>query len=200
MNRTPLALHAVATTAQSRQVGHRSLAMRLQEGEIAALAEAYTLYHRPLRAFTQRLLGDEASAEDLVQETFVALPRAMARYDGSCALQTFLIAIAANRARHHIRASARRRSALTRLRQEVSAPHPATPEERVEDECLAATLFSLLDELSVDHRIALVLCEIEDRSSLEAAAILGVSAATVRTRLWHAKRKLRRLITSRGLS
>jgi RNA polymerase sigma-70 factor, ECF subfamily len=200
MSSTPAMLDAAAGPGAHSRNPHGSLVARLQAGEIQALADAYSLYHEPVRAFTQRLLGDDATAEDLVQEAFIALPRAIASYDGTCTLQTFLVAIAANRARHHVRASARRRAAMARLREEVSMPPVATPEDQIGDERLSAALFRLLDELPVDQRVAFVLCEIEERSSSECSVILGVPAATVRSRLWHAKRKLRELFTRRGLS
>src|SRR5215831_7015549 len=53
-----------------------SIVERLRGGSSPALGEAYDLYHEPLRAFARRLLGDDAAAEDLVQETFIALPKA----------------------------------------------------------------------------------------------------------------------------
>ena len=48
-----------------------------------------------------------------------------------------------------------------------------------------------MDELPIEQRTALVLCDLEDHTSTEAAAILGVPEGTVRTRLFHARRKLR---------
>lgn len=176
------------------------LAERLRRGEIAALAEAYDAHHEHVRAFAHRLVGDEASAEDLVQETFIALPRAMKAYRGDGALRTFLIGIAANHARHHVRAASRRRAAYARSH-EVDAPVTCEgPEERAERRELAAVLTRALDELPFDQRVAIVLCEVEDRTSSEAAQIVGAPEATVRTRVYHAKKKLREYLVARGLA
>jgi RNA polymerase sigma-70 factor (ECF subfamily) len=171
-----------------------SIIGRLRAGSLHALAEVYDLYHEAVRAYTQRLLGDHAAAEDLVQETFVALLGAIGRYDGTCSLKTFLISIATNRARHHFRTAARRRAAMARFRRQSSQPPPTTPEEQVGQCLLADTLLKLLERLPIDQRIAFVLCEVEERTSSEAAVIVGVSQATVRSRLWHAKKKLRRAL------
>jgi RNA polymerase sigma-70 factor (ECF subfamily) len=56
-----------------------------------------------------------------------------------------------------------------------------------------------MDELPIEQRVAFVLCEVEEKSSREVAAIAGVPEATVRTRLFHAKRKLRALLEEEGV-
>jgi RNA polymerase sigma-70 factor (ECF subfamily) len=171
---------------------------RLVAKSSAALGQAYDLYHESVRSFTRRLLGDDAAAEDLVQETFIALPGAARKYNGSCSLKTFLTAIAVNRARHHLRAAARRRAAMARLGLQIAAP-AFTPEEQAGSGQLAEALVLLLDQLPVDQRIAFVLCEVEERTSSEAAVIVGASQATVRSRVFHAKRKLREALARGGL-
>jgi RNA polymerase sigma-70 factor (ECF subfamily) len=175
-----------------------SIVDRLRSGSLHALAKVYDQHHESVRAYTQRLLGNEAAAEDLVQETFVALLGAIARYDGTCSLKTFLISIATNRAKHHFRTAARRRAAMARFERQSTHPPPPTPEEQLGQSRLADTLLRLLDRLPADQRIAFVLCEVEERTSSEAAVIVGVSQATVRSRLWLAKRKLRRALAQGG--
>jgi RNA polymerase sigma-70 factor (ECF subfamily) len=174
------------------------LVARLRAGDLSALGEAYDAHHVHVRAFARRLLGDESAAEDLVQETFLTLPRAVARFRGESSLRTFLVSIAVRHVSHHIRAAARRRSAMARLARE---PHvlPAAPDEDAERRRLAAALLRALDALPVDQRVAVVLCEVEGRTSAEAARIVGAPEATVRTRLFHAKRKLGVLLASESL-
>jgi RNA polymerase sigma-70 factor (ECF subfamily) len=165
------------------------LVARLRKGEMAALGEAYDAHQLHVRAFAQRMIGDVGAAEDLVQETFLALPRAIARFRGESALRTFLISIAVNHARHHVRAGARRRMAAARFGLEP-APQPSGPVEDVVRAQLAATLMRALDTLPLEQRAAIVLCEIEERTSAEVARIVGAPEATVRSRVFHAKRKL----------
>jgi RNA polymerase sigma-70 factor (ECF subfamily) len=176
------------------------LVARLREGSATALGVAYDLHHAPVRAFARRLVGDDASAEDVVQETFVALPRAIRGYRGDCSLRAFLLGIAVNHARHHVRAAARRRAAMDRLaKEEPRRSPPPPPDAGVENGELAQILARALDRLSIEHRATFVLCEVEERSSVEAAAILGVPEGTVRTRLLHAKRKLRAWFEREGI-
>src|SRR5882757_3708911 len=89
------------------------LMLRLQRAEPSAVAEVYDAHHAAVRAFAKRLLGDAASAEDLVHEVFVSLPQAVRKFRGDSALRTFLISIAVNHARHHVRAAQRRRRAIS---------------------------------------------------------------------------------------
>jgi RNA polymerase sigma-70 factor (ECF subfamily) len=165
---------------------------------MGALAEVYDAHHEHVCAFAHRLVGDAAEAEDLVQETFLALPQAMRSFRGDASLRTFLIGIATNHARHHVRAASRRRAAHARSSQEEHATSVATDESTHRRE-LARALVSALDELPFDQRVAIVLCEVEERTAAEAALIAGAPEATIRTRVFHARKKLREILDARGV-
>ena len=94
--------------------------------------------------------------------------------------------------------SSRRRAATERFAREPDAIS-GTPEEQLGRHGLAQALNSALDQLPLDQRVAFVLCEVEERTSREAAEIVGAPEATVRTRLFHAKRKLRDELAERGI-
>jgi len=179
-----------------------TLVARLRAGDLGALGEAYDAHHVHVRAFAARLLGDSSAAEDLVQETFLTLPRVVARFRGESSLRTFLVSIAVRHAGHHIRAAARRRTAMARFarerRSEGSERGGAGPDEEAERRRLAAELLKALDALPVEQRVAVVLCEVEERTSAEVACIVGAPEGTIRTRLFHAKRKLMLLLDREG--
>ena len=160
---------------------------------VPSIAELYREHHQHVRAFARRLLRDDASAEDLVQETFLALPSALRSYRGDSPLRSFVMGVAANHARHHVRSATRRRAAYERSAGEEIAP-PSTPQDRAERKELAETLTRALDELPADQRDALVLCEVEEHSAAEVAKIVGAKEATIRTRVFHAKKKLRAIL------
>lgn len=170
---------------------------RLLRAERAALGEVYDAHHAAVRAFARRLVGEPAAAEDLVHEVFVALPRAARNFRGQSSLRTFLISIAVNHARHHVRAASRRRSAFDRLEREPLADAP-NPEHAAERKRLAEALTRALDTLPIEQRVAFVLCEVEERTSVDAARIVGVPEGTMRTRLFHAKKKLRSELEREG--
>ena len=174
------------------------LVARLRDGEIAALGDAYRLHHEHVRAFVRRFIGEDEVAEDLLQEAFLALPKAIRTFRGEAPLRTFLLSVAVNHARHHVRAAARRRAATRRLAVEQGRVEPG-PEGEASRRELAEALLRGLDTLSIEQRAAVVLCDVEDRTSAEAATVVGAPEATVRTRLFHARRKLREYLVAEGL-
>lgn len=166
----------------------------IERGDDAALTRLYREHHQAVRALVRRLLSSSNDVEDVVHDVFVAAPSAFRNYRGEGTVRSFVFSIAVHQVRHHVRATSRRRSWLERFRlAPVHAPEPATPEHHSERRQLADRLARALDTLSFDHRTAVVLCEVEELTSVEAAKVLGVPEATVRTRLFHAKKKLRAL-------
>lgn len=199
-----MTLQALMPQAPSTDMATSALVERLRVGELAAVGEAYDLHHEHVRRFARRLLGDDDAAEDLVHETFLTLPKAIKGFQERAALRTFIVSIAVNHSRHFVRAATRRRAAMERASLEPLAPgHSsggACPENRIAQRQMAEVLTRCLDKLSIEHRVAFVLCEVEERNSREVAEILDVPEGTVRTRLMHAKKKLRAWLTEEGLS
>lgn len=152
--------------------------------------EAYAEHHQVVRAFARRLVGDDAAAEELVQETFLAMPGALRRYRGEGSLRSLLLGIGANLARNHVRSASRRRAALARLEREVELS-PSGPESTAIRAQLREKLQRAMDTLSLEHRVVVILCDVEERTSREVSEILAIPEATVRTRAFHARRKLR---------
>jgi RNA polymerase sigma-70 factor (ECF subfamily) len=187
----------VGWPARARHPDH-DLVARLRRGEDAAVGVAYDRHHAAVRRFARRLVGDDAAAEDLVHEAFVTLPRAIRHFGGESSLCTFLISIAVNHARHHLRAAARRRAALERLAREPAAGGP-DPEQHAERASIARALNRALDTLPHDQRVVFVLCDVEERTAGEVSEITGAPEATVRTRLFHARRKLRAELERQGV-
>jgi RNA polymerase sigma-70 factor (ECF subfamily) len=188
---------ALTLVHSSRPAGDTLLVERVRRGDLDAIGEVYDRHHAAVRAFARRLVGDEHAAEDLLHEVFVSLPAAMKRFQGGSSLRTFLVSIAVNHARHHLRGAARRRAAMDRLAFEPPQS-PPDPERQADRASLARALDRALDALPLDQRVAFVLCEVEERTSREAAEITGAPEATVRTRLHHARLKLRAALEKEG--
>ncbi len=171
------------------------LITRLREGERDAIEVAYVEHHGAIRGFARRLVGDETAAEDIVHETFVTLPRAIRRFRGESSLRSFLIGIAANHSRRFVRSAIRRRRATERLAERAALlPTTVDATEELVRRRMADRLSRALDELPLDQRIVFVLVEVEQRTSVEVARIVEAPEGTVRTRLFHAKRKLREIL------
>lgn len=186
---------AIANTGPAEEEENEVvLHTRLAEGQRAAIDEVYRAHYDALRAFAHRFIGDPATAEDIVHDVFIALPGAMRRFRGDSSLRTFLFAIALRRGYKHMRSATRRRAAFGRLAEEPEGPPVPPPDSALGRKQMAGVLYDALDRLPRDQRTAFVLCEIEQMTAAEAAAIVDAPEATVRTRLFHARRKLRELL------
>ncbi|NUP04788.1 MAG: RNA polymerase sigma factor [Polyangiaceae bacterium] len=164
----------------------------LRRGDSNALTRLYREHHQPVRALVRRLLAQTSDVEDVVHDVFVAAPAAFRGYRGEGSVRSYLFTMAVNHVRHHVRSTTRRRSWLERFRLVPTLDKPPIqPDTQNERRQLAERLASALDKLSFDHRTVVVLCEVEELTSVEAAQVLGVPEGTVRTRLHHAKKKLR---------
>jgi RNA polymerase sigma-70 factor, ECF subfamily len=186
-------LRLVSSSPAEADAASVELIARLSTGDDAALREAYRQHHDAVRVFANRLVNDLAAAEDLVHEVFVALPRAARRFRHEVPLRQFLIGMAINHARHHVRAAVRRRRAQQRLAHQP-APQVTTPDRIAEHKQLGRALVAALDQLPLDQRVAFVLCQIEERSSVEAARIAGTTDGNMRIRLLRARQALRRAL------
>lgn len=188
--RSPVALAALP---RADEVADGALVDGLRAGRLDALAAAFDRWHGRVRVLARRLLSDPASAEDVVQEVFASLIHAMCGFRGEVDVEAFILAIAVKRARHHQRSAVRRRRAMERLAVEDRLARP-DPEQDAYRRELGLRLEAALDQLPSAQREAFVLCEVEELSSPRACEIASVPEATIRTRLFHARRRLRALL------
>jgi RNA polymerase sigma-70 factor (ECF subfamily) len=141
-----------------------------------------------------RALGGLAiDVDDLAQEVFVVVQRQLPRFDGRH-LRAWLYRIAARtvsdwRRRAWFRGLLQRREVVL---EEIPATAPG-PVEALERREAQRVLAALLARMSPKRRTAFILAELEGYTSEEIAALQGVPAATVRTRLHHARRDFVRL-------
>lgn len=175
----------------------------LSDGELAALSlggrqAAFAEIMRRHRDAVYRLVvanvGDPEEALDLVQETFVAAHRALARYEHARPMRRWLATIALNKCRDW-----RRRRLVRRLfafALPLDGDSAEVPEDRVLPDALAADRAELrqvaraIAELPDALREPLVLRAVEDLSQAETAAILGITEKAVETRVRRARAKL----------
>jgi RNA polymerase sigma-70 factor (ECF subfamily) len=153
----------------------------------------YDLHHHRVRRLARRLLGDDGAAEDVVQEVFVALPKALRAYRGDAAVLSFLLGVTVKKARGHMRLAMRRRHLLDRYAMETPAG-PRDPEQDMARKELALALTRAMDSLSAAHREVFVLCEVEGIAKVVVATVLEIPESTVRTRLFHARSRLRAVL------
>jgi RNA polymerase sigma-70 factor (ECF subfamily) len=167
-------------------------------GDAVALSRVYDEHQAALCSFCHRLLGERDAAEDLVHDVFVHLPELIHKLEPGRSLRAFLLSVAANRAKHHLRGAARRRKLAERYSREPSASS-AQPDQQAEQRWVASRIALALDRLSHEHRVTFVLAELEGQDAATIAATLSIPEATARTRLFHARRKLRDILSEWGL-
>lgn len=145
-----------------------------------------------IRAVLRRLVRTDADADDLLQETLLSAYRHWERFRGESAACTWLHAIAVRKAARHGRYAARRRSVTEAYAHAVPFVHPKLahadmdPDSREARELRSearARVEGAVDEVPQPYRTALVLKEIAGLSLGEVASVLGVRAATVKTRV-----------------
>jgi RNA polymerase sigma-70 factor (ECF subfamily) len=143
-----------------------------------------------------RVLGrqpgvDRRDLEDLVQATFLEVYRAAAGYGGNAAVGTWILGIALNVMRHHVRGEFRRRT----LHAAAAAEAPLTARDRPDEDAarrqLVARLEAGLAALPDDLRLAFTLCELEGLKGVDAARILGLREGTLWRKLHEARLRLR---------
>jgi RNA polymerase sigma-70 factor (ECF subfamily) len=174
-----------------------ALLARLATGEREEpLIALYQLYGRRLYGLGLRLLHDRASAEELVQETFVRIWRGAERYDPAIGSpRSWIFSIARRTAIDlHRRAAVRPQTASRRRGPDGrdDAPLDAIPADDELDSALTGMdVREALLDLSQDHREVLVLGYHQQLTQTEIAARLGIPLGTVKTRTYHALRAMR---------
>ncbi len=156
----------------------------------------YARHHVRVYRFVLRLVRNEATAEDLISEVFLDVWRQAGRFEGRSAVSTWLLAIARFKAL----------SALRRRKEgELDEDMAAAIEDPSDDPAVAllkkdrsAMLRGCLNALSTEHREIIDLVYYHEKSVQEAAKIVGIPEGTVKTRMFHARRKLAELMTAQG--
>jgi RNA polymerase sigma-70 factor (ECF subfamily) len=186
------------SSAEAETAVDASLLTAARDGSLAALGRICELTQHRARRFARRLLGDDAAAEDLVQDVFTQLPRLLGSYRGDASFEMFLLGVVSRRARRYLRTAVRRRRLHDRFA--LCEPQSRTLESDVDRHELATMLVRALDTLPRDQRLAFVLREVEGLSASQAAVVAGVPEATIRTRVFHARRKLQAELSRLGVT
>jgi RNA polymerase sigma-70 factor (ECF subfamily) len=162
---------------------------RVAAGDRRAFEELYHLYHRRLARFLTRLTRRYDIAEEVINDTFYVVWRKAGAFRGESQPSTWILGIAYRKARSAFRSSAR-------LPQENldAVPEPLTHETPASTEELRDWLGQALAQLPLEQRMAVELCYELGYSCEEIAAIMDCPVNTVKTRLFHARGKLQRLL------
>jgi RNA polymerase sigma-70 factor, ECF subfamily len=163
------------------------LMLEFQGGSRAAFEELFARYRDPLYGFFRRRLNSVERAEDLTQETFLAVIRAASRYEPRALVRTYLYGIAL------------KVLAVERRRQFRNAAEPSDSEQAM-DGAADVVLYvrQALGKLDPSEREILMLREYEQLSYFDIAELLRIPVNTVRSRLFRARLALRDHLVSRS--
>jgi len=165
------------------------LARWVQQGSSEALEQLARRYLRPVAAVAASFLGDAHDAEDAAQETFLRAIDRIDSYDPRRPFAPWLYQIARNVARNRLDARARwRMEALPERDLASKAPSPDREAEHSEIRRRVTAELAKLPEL---RRTAFRLVDIDGVPVEEAAQLMGVTPATIRSHVYHARRDLR---------
>ncbi len=172
---------------------------RLAAGQDTALNDLMERHAPAVFHFLCRMLNHEDDANDLAQETFVRVFRARETFRPTEKFSAWLFTIAANLARNQIRWRTRHPNvsldAETGATEQSLASTLPSPESAPNEQLLAteraAAVRAAVNQLPTDLREAIVLCEWEERSMVEAARILDTTPKAVESRCYRARQILR---------
>ncbi len=169
------------------------LMLAFSKGSTHAFDELFSRYKQPMYGFFRRRVAESTQAEELTQETFIALLRAAARYEPRALFRTYLYAIGFKILRAHRRKAAFR---ATFFGQRNSTPDPSK-RDATESGIWVRRAVEKLE--SMDREI-LLLREFEQLSYAEIADLFQLPLNTVRSRLFRARTALRNLLEPRAES
>jgi len=171
----------------------RDLVEQARAGDREALGELFLLHAVAVRRLLTSVLGPTVDLDDLIQDVFLQVHRSLGGFRGDSRFGTWLHRVTVN-------------TAVSHLRRARGRPPPASPEaiadladrpgsdawERLTGREMVRRLYRILDELTPRRRAAWTLFDIEGHSIAEVATILGVPAAVAKSRIWFARREIRK--------
>jgi RNA polymerase sigma-70 factor, ECF subfamily len=184
----------------------RRLVRRARSGDVRAFEELVHHYQHRIFGLTLRMIGNRQEAEDLAQEVFITVHRALASYRGEGRFYTWLYRIATNTCKNRIKYLRGRnfhRSVPVEETPEAQAPAAdggpavalqsqiAGPEQMAEGSRLEAAIQAELAQLEPEHRLLIVLRDVQGMSYQDILRITGLQEGTLKSRLHRARLALK---------
>jgi RNA polymerase sigma-70 factor (ECF subfamily) len=179
----------------------RRLIRRLKERDEAAFRELVETYRDRVFNMTFRMLGNREEAEDVSQEVFITVFKSIDSFRGDAKFSTWLYRVTANHCKNRIKYLSRRHDRSKAEFDESIERNPAAgsvapasmgrPDHQVEGADLEQLIQRLIAELDDDHRILIVLRDVEELSYEEIGQITELPEGTVKSRLHRARLALR---------
>jgi RNA polymerase sigma-70 factor (ECF subfamily) len=170
---------------------------RIAGGDRLAMQVLFARHHVKVYRFVLRLVRNESTAEDLISEVFLDVWRQAGKFEGRSAVSTWLLSIARFKA-----LSALRRRTEEGLDEETAAAiedQSDDPEVTLAKKDKSTALRQCISKLSAEHREVIDLVYYHEKSVEEVAGIVGIPEATVKTRMFYARKKMSELLREQGI-
>jgi RNA polymerase sigma-70 factor (ECF subfamily) len=167
-----------------------ALAQRAAAGDRCAQQLIFRELKSAVHATLYRVVGSSVHMEDLLQEAFIAVFRALPSYRGEAKLTTWADRIAVRVAFHYLRRNSSLRAGDRSSESAPSLRLVSSAEDNAEHRQGLARLYAHLHKLKPEYQIAFALFELDGRSTEEVAEIMGVSLVAAKSRISRARRKL----------
>ena len=184
-------------TSSAKATSDEVLLQLVANGDKDAMRVLFARHNVRVFRFLTRIVGNEATAEDLLNEVFLEVWRNAGRFEARSQVSTWILAIARFKA-----LAAMRRRQHDELDDEASEMMEDTaddPELAMQKTERSALLQQCLKQLSIAHRQVVDLVYYHEQSIEEVAEIIGVPASTVKTRVFYARKRIAELMAERGL-
>jgi RNA polymerase sigma-70 factor, ECF subfamily len=183
------------TDGQGDAQDDAALLARVAASDRDALAGLYHRHGTALLRYLLQLTPDHALAEDILQDTLLAVWKSAGSYGSRASVRTWLFGIARRQAHNHLRRRGVAWEPVDAL-YDMPAPDPE-PEDAMLANVEREALIEAIRDLVPAHREVLVLVLVDDLSYQEAADVLGVPVGTVKSRLNHARGAVRARLAQR---
>ena len=171
-----------------------ALVRRVASGDVRAFEALYRDYHPRLTRFLTNILRRPHLVEEVLDDALMVVWRRPERYNGASKVSTWIFAIAYRTA---LKALSRLDEAQEDKDAERRPSGEAGPEQALGDRQVQTLLLSAMDQLSPDHRVVVDLTYYHEIGYREIAEIMDCPVGTVKTRMFHARQRLKDLLDGR---
>jgi RNA polymerase sigma-70 factor (ECF subfamily) len=183
--------------ARSEPGSDAALLRSVAAGDAGSLTRLYERHAGPLFGYLYRLAGDRMTAEEILQDTMLAVWRSAAAFEGRSTVSTWLFGVARRQAHNRLRA---------RASPESVAGLPDRPDDAAGPDELAIAaaggtpVAAAIDRLPEHHRDVIALVFVAGLPLADVADVLAIPVGTVKSRLHHARAAVAAALTAQGVS
>lgn len=197
-NVVAISAHVADAIACIHGTSDEMLLAAIADGERAAMHTLYSRHSVRVYRFVLRMVRDVATAEDLVSQVFLDVWRCAGQFEGRSQVSTWLLSIARFKALTALRC--RRHEDIDQEDVLAIADNAETPEASLDRASTGAMLRSCVARLSPAHREIVDLVYFHEMSVEEAGRLIGIPQATVKTRMFYARKALAEMLRGAGVA